>query len=163
MANLWLLLMRHPLRSILFAHSFFSQILLVLLRRLLLPHFPSHQSFRLQVQRAYLAAASLTFPDLTHRLPVGKLAPHRARKVENVPAYLIPGSRHLSDFAGPKSERKRCVALFAHGGGYARGEARMYINYMERWVRGAAQEELDLVFLTVEYRGFLAPIAVFKC
>lgn len=152
MANLLLLLLRHPLRSLIFTHSFFSQILLAILRRLLLPHFPSHQSLRLQIQRAYLAAASLTFPDLTHRLPVGNLPPNRARKVGDSPAYLIPGSRQLSDFASPKDGTQACVALFAHGGGYVRGEARMYANYMERWVRGAAQAKLDLVFLSVEYR-----------
>ncbi|KAK5045787.1 hypothetical protein LTR84_008880 [Exophiala bonariae] len=151
MANLWLLLLRHPLRAILFSHSFLSQILLTLLQRLLLPHFPSHQSLRLQIQRAYLSSASLTFPDLTHRLPVGNVPARRARKLENIPAYLVPGSRELSDFAGPKHETRRCVALFAHGGGYARGEARMYLNYMERWIRVAAQASLDLAFLTVEY------------
>lgn len=154
MANLWWLLLSHPLRTLLFSHSFLSQILLALLRRLLLPHFPSHQSLRLQLQRAYLSSASLTFPDLTHRLPVGFVSANRARKLDNVPAYLVPGSRVLSDFGGPKRENRRCVVLFAHGGGYARGEARMYLNYMERWVRAAAQAGLDLVFLTVEYREF---------
>jgi len=154
MANLLLLLLRHPLRSLIFTHSWFSQILLAILRRLLLPHFPCHQSLRLQIQRAYLAAAALTFPDLTHRLPVGNLPLHRARKVDGTPGYLIPGSRQLSEFTCPKVGTKACVALFAHGGGYARGEARMYANYMERWVRGAAQARLDLVFLSVEYREF---------
>ncbi|OAL34485.1 hypothetical protein AYO20_06328 [Fonsecaea nubica] len=154
MANLVLLLLKHPLRTLLFIHTFFSQISLVLLRRLLLPHFPVFQSLRLQIQRAYLGAAALTFPDLTHRLPVGNLSLRRARQVdEKVPAYLIPGTRRLSDFAQPKDDGKkqRCVVLFAHGGGYARGEARMYINYLERWVAESARRDLDLAFYSVEY------------
>jgi acetyl esterase/lipase len=47
---------------------------------------------------------------------------------------------------------QKCVVLYAHGGGYARGEAKMYINYMERWVKAATLENLDMVFLSVEYR-----------
>ncbi|KIX09202.1 uncharacterized protein Z518_00281 [Rhinocladiella mackenziei CBS 650.93] len=152
MARLVLLLLRHPLRSLLFTHSFLSQVFLVLLRRLLLPHFPVYQPLRVQIERAYLAAASLTFPDLTHRLPVGNLSPKRARRVDDtVPAYLIPGTRELSDYARPVDEKQRCVVLYAHGGGYARGEARMYVNYMERWIASSAQANLDLAFFTVEY------------
>ncbi|KAH0842475.1 hypothetical protein FOPE_07489 [Fonsecaea pedrosoi] len=163
MANLVLLLLKHPLRTLLFIHTFFSQISLVLLRRLLLPHFPVFQSLRLQIQRAYLGAAALTFPDLTHRLPVGDLSRRRARQVdEKVPAYLIPGTRGLSDFAQPKDDGKkqRCVVLFAHGGGYARGEARMYVNYLERWVAESARRDLDLAFYSVEYREFESNLGV---
>ncbi|OQV06042.1 hypothetical protein CLAIMM_10680 [Cladophialophora immunda] len=152
MANLVLLLLRHPLRTLLFIHTFLSQVSLVLLRRLLLPHFPIFQSLRLQIQRAYLAAAAVTFPDLTHRLPVGNLSLRRARRVEEkVPAYLIPGTRQLSEFARSVKGKQQCVVLFAHGGGYARGEARMYINYMERWIAKSAQRDLDLAFFSVEY------------
>jgi acetyl esterase/lipase len=131
----------------------------VLLRRLLLPHFPVYQSLRLQLQRAYLSSASLTFPDLTHRLPVGNISPRRARKVdETVPAYLIPGTCDLADFARKgKGATQRCIVLYAHGGGYARGEARMYLNYMERWLASARKRSLDLAFFTVEYREFLSP------
>lgn len=154
MANLLLLILKHPLQALLFTHSFLSQALLVLLRRFLLPHFPVYQSIRLQLQRAYLSSASLTFPNLTHRLPVGDVSPRRARKFdENVPGYLIPGTHHLSDFAQKEQcTRQRCVVLFAHGGGYARGEARMYLNYMERWFLRAMNQALDLAFFTVEYR-----------
>lgn len=148
-----LLLLRHPLRSIIFSHSFLAQVLLALLRRVLLPHFPHYQSLRVQIQRAYLSAAALTFPDLTHRLPVTNLSLKRARKLDDgVPAYLIPGARPLSEFRLAQKGRQASVVLFAHGGGYARGEARMYVNYMERWVRQAAQTDLDLVFVSVEYR-----------
>lgn len=153
MANLFVVLLRHPLQALLFTHSFLSQIILVLLRRLLLPHFPVYQSLRLQIQRAYLSSAAWTFPDLTHRLPVGYLPANRARRVNpHIPAYLIPGTQTLGEFSDRKSDRQKCVALFAHGGGYARGEARMYVNYMDRWVRFAAEAKLDLVFLSVEYR-----------
>ncbi|KIW82271.1 hypothetical protein Z517_05298 [Fonsecaea pedrosoi CBS 271.37] len=155
MKKLLLMILKHPLRGLIFSYSFLVQILLLLLRRALLPHFPVYQSLRIQVQRAYMGSASLTFPDLTHRLPVGKMPVRRARKIEggSVPAYLIPGSRDLAEFAAPmKSGRgQRCVVIYAHGGGYARGEARMYINYMERWIREASRAELDLVFVSVEY------------
>ncbi|EXJ66286.1 uncharacterized protein A1O5_10438 [Cladophialophora psammophila CBS 110553] len=152
MANTLLLILSHPLQALLFTYSFFSQVLLALLRRLLLPHFPVYQPLRLQVHRAYLAAAALTFPNLTHRLPVGKLSAKPARKVdEGVPAYLIPGKRQLSEFARGGHGKQRCVVLFAHGGGYARGEARMYLKYMERWVAEAARKGLDLAFFSVEY------------
>lgn len=168
MANLLLLILKHPLQALLFTHSFLSQALLVLLRRLLLPHFPVYQPLRLQLQRAYLSSASLMFPDLTHRLPVGNLPARRARKVnENSPAYLIPGTRHVSDFARKeKGTTPKCVVLYAHGGGYARGErargeARMYLNYMERWVASARKTSLDLAFFTVEYREFLEDMAVY--
>ncbi|OAP57404.1 hypothetical protein AYL99_08142 [Fonsecaea erecta] len=152
MMKLLLLLLKHPLRSLIFSYSFLVQILLVLLRRALLPHFPVYQTLRIQIQRAYLGSASLTFPDLTHRLPVGKLPIGRARKVDgSVPAYLIPGRRELAEFAVPNPKRQQCVVIYAHGGGYARGEARMYLRYMERWVREASKENLDLVFVSVEY------------
>lgn len=153
MANLFLLLLRHPLQALLFTHSFLAQVVLLLLRRLLLPHFPFYQSVRLQVQRAYLSSAALTFPNLTHRLPVGNLPVKRARRINvQLPAYLIPGSQTLHEFLERETNHQKCVALFAHGGGYARGEARMYVNYMERWVRFAAESNLDLIFLSVEYR-----------
>ncbi|KIW98145.1 uncharacterized protein Z519_01729 [Cladophialophora bantiana CBS 173.52] len=150
--KLLLMLLKHPLRSLIFSYSFFTQILLLLLRRVLLPHFPIYQSLRIQIFRAYLASAALTFPDLTHRLPVGRLSLQRARKIdESVPAYLIPGSRDLSEFVLPTTKQQQCVVIYAHGGGYARGEARMYVNYMERWVREAREANLDLLFLSVEY------------
>lgn len=153
MANLLLLILKHPLQALLFSHTFLSQVFLALLRRLLLPHLPVYQSLRIQLHRAYLSAAALTFPDLTHRLPVGNLSVQRARKVdESVPAYLIPGKRQLSDFARKANGIQRCVVLYAHGGGYARGEARMYLKYMERWIASAAEKDLDLVFFSVEYR-----------
>lgn len=50
-----------------------------------------------------------------------------------------------------------CLVLYAHGGGYARGEARMYLNYMERWQREAEKVGLELTFLSVEYRMLLCP------
>lgn len=159
MASLLLLLLRNPFSTLCFSHSFLSQLLLVLLRWVLLPHFPRYQSLRLQVQRAYLSSATTNFPDLPHRLPVSPQPVHRVRKLDHdIPAFIVPGSRSLSEFTAAQTTteagagQRKCVALFAHGGGYARGEARMYLNYMERWVRDAAADGLDLVFVSVEYR-----------
>ena len=152
MANLLMLLLKHPLRSFLFSYSFATQVVLALVRRIVLPHFPVYQSFRLQIQRAYQSSAALTFPDLPHRLPVSGMPVDRARKVSGAPAYLVPGGKDLASFTHKSATLQRCVILFAHGGGYARGEARMYVNYMERWVKVAEDAKLDLVFMTVEYR-----------
>lgn len=153
MANLLILLLRNPLSTISFSYSFIVQSLLVLLRRILLPHFPSYQSTRLQVQRAYLSSCSVNFPDLVHRLPVGQSPENRARRVgSGWTGYIIPGTRSLKEFVIDSSNRFRCVAIYAHGGGYARGEAKMYLNYMERWTQFASEAGLDLTFLSVEYR-----------
>jgi acetyl esterase/lipase len=153
MARLAALMLRNPLKSLYFSYSFLVQIFIILLRRLLLPHFPIYQSVRLQIQRAYLASAAVNFPDLVHRLPILSCPEQRARKIgSGWTGYIIPGRKSLSDFTGESQNSKRSVALYAHGGGYARGEARMYMNYMERWVMGATQAGLDLVFLSVEYR-----------
>ena len=47
------------------------------------------------------------------------------------------------------------VVLYGHGGGYARGEARMYVPYMKRWVEVAEEKGLQIVFLSIEYRRSL--------
>jgi carboxylesterase type B len=49
----------------------------------------------------------------------------------------------------------RCIVVYAHGGGYARGEARMYLKYMERWEKVAKEMGVDVIFLSVEYRESL--------
>lgn len=147
------LILRHPLQALLFGYTFIAQAAVVALRRILLPHIDSYQSLRLQLQRAYLSSCSMTFPDLTHRLPVGPSPEHRARLVgTNFTGYIIPGTADLTSSAGNHVRSTRCVVVYAHGGGYARGEAKMYIRYMERWVRVAAAAGLDLAFLSVEYR-----------
>lgn len=157
MASLIALLFRNPLQSFLFFYNFSVLILLFLLRRVLLPHFPAYQTFRTQVQRAFLSATSTAFPDLARRLPVGKLPESRARKVQcDCDTYLIPGEQTLSSFVPvSKNAKKQAVVLYAHGGGYARGEARMYVDYMERWVQVAKSVDIDIVFLSVEYRELL--------
>ncbi|KAH8807485.1 Alpha/Beta hydrolase protein [Xylogone sp. PMI_703] len=147
------MILRNPIKSILLLYSFCSQSLIIILQRVLLPHFPSHQSLRIQLQRAYQAAATLTFPDFTHRLPVSP-CPDKAAKIdgEGWSGYIIPARKSLSTFSKDAAKsRSCCVALFAHGGGYARGEARMYLKYMFRWEVIAAKSNLDLVFLSVEY------------
>ncbi|ETN36649.1 uncharacterized protein HMPREF1541_08927 [Cyphellophora europaea CBS 101466] len=136
--NLLLLLLRNPLKTCKFAYTWFAQSLLPL---------------RLQLQRAYLSSCSATFPDLTHRLPVGPVTESRARLVvgDGFKAYLVPGDKvHLLK-PGTKKSGRRCTVVYAHGGGYARGEAKMYLNYMERWVRVAEDAGLDLAFVSVEY------------
>ncbi|KAF9781428.1 hypothetical protein IL306_014047 [Fusarium sp. DS 682] len=153
MARAVTVILRHPIQFIHFSYAFLCLLLLVLLRCILLPHFPSYQSLRIQIHRAFLSAASTTFPDLPRRLPVGKLDPARARVIFECPtAYVIPGSYEPSKFFETRlPEGKRCVVVYAHGGGYARGEATMYVDYMERWIKVANEQGLELAFVTVEY------------
>jgi len=155
MANIFWLFLRSPLRSLCFFYSFCAEILLVILRRLLLPHHPTYQSLRALFQRAYLSCAHLHYPQLVHRLPVSAPA-ERARKLTGPgwTGYLIPGQRKLEDFARVPGAEAKSVVLYAHGGGYATGEARMYLRYMERWVALAQNKGLDVVFVSVEYRTY---------
>jgi hypothetical protein len=69
-----------PIDSLLFVYAFLVQVILILLQRLLLPKFPTYQSFRTQMQRAYLATAAVYYPDIPHRMPVIALQ-HKARKI----------------------------------------------------------------------------------
>lgn len=153
MANLLSLILRNPIRTTSFSYTFIVQILLIILKRILLPHYPHYQSLRLQLQRAYLSSSSLCFPDFVHRLPITYCSEKRARKVgDSWTGYVVPGTRDLKDTIIQTGDIQRGVVVYAHGGGYARGEARMYLNYMERWVKVAKQAGLELTFLTVEYR-----------
>ena len=123
------LVFHHPLQALVFLYTFVVQSLLVLLRRTLLPHISQYQSVRLQLQRAYLSSCSATFPDLTHRLPVGPVPDNKAKRVgTDFTGYLIPGYKNLKADAVRHSGHSSCVILYAHGGGYARGEAKMYIK-----------------------------------
>ncbi|KAH7125998.1 Alpha/Beta hydrolase protein [Dactylonectria macrodidyma] len=143
------LMLGNPLRSIKFTYSFTVQTLLICLRNILLPHHPKYQTFRLQIHRAYWAAASTFFPTLIHRLPVTNCPETRARRIgSDWTAYVIPGIRELHTTAQTPGA---CVVVYAHGGGYARGEARMYLNYMERWQSEAASHGLEITFVSVEY------------
>ena len=143
----------NPVRTLAFLYSFSTQLAFVLLRRVLLPYEPIYQTLRLQSQRAYLSAANLHFPDLVHRLPV-QASDSEARRIgDKFTAYVIPGTERLEDFKGTETA-KRAVVLYAHGGGYARGEARMYRRYMRRWVKSAANRGLRVVFVSVEYRMY---------
>jgi hypothetical protein len=156
--HLFELVSRHPLQATLFTYTFVVQSLLVIVKRLLLPHIPFYQSLRIQLHRAYLSSCSATFPDLAWRLPVGPVSKDEARIIEadDFTGYLIPGTRCVGDIVAIPKKVAKCVALYAHGGGYARGEAKMYISYMQRWVRSAKNAGLDLVFLSVEYRKLIA-------
>lgn len=136
-----------------FIYTFIAQILLIALRRVLLPHFPVYQTTRVQLQRAFMSSCSVAFPDLCWALPVGPVSETKARSISpDAPAYIIPGAKTLKVLAARQSSSSHCVIIYAHGGGYARGEARMYIRYMERWVSCAAAKGLDLTFISVEYR-----------
>ncbi|RAH76356.1 alpha/beta-hydrolase [Aspergillus japonicus CBS 114.51] len=150
MVKLCKLLLQNPGRSFQFLYTFTVQMLLIGLRAILLPGLPHYQSLRLRLHRAYWSSSSYCFPELIHRLPVTDCPLARARRVgDKFSGYVIPGTAELS--VTPDDKRQRCIVIYAHGGGYARGEARMYLNYMDRWIAGAAQEGLELVFLSVEY------------
>lgn len=150
MVKLWKLLLQSPLRSCRFLYAFGTQILLIGLKAILLPSLPQYQSLRLQFHRAYWSSSSYYFPEVIHRLPVTNCPETRARRVgSKFAGYVIPGTAQLAVSPGDKH---RCIIIYAHGGGYARGEARMYLNYMDRWVNGAAEAGLEIVFLSVEYR-----------
>lgn len=153
MVSLLSLIFTNPLLSFRLSYTFSAQVLIILLKSALLPYFPGYLSLRTQLQRAYLASAALHFPSFVHRLPVTHCPSDRARKVgTGWTGYVIPGRRFLSDFTSESPDLKRCVVLYAHGGGYAWGEARQYLNYMERWVLAASKLGIDLAFLSVEYR-----------
>jgi hypothetical protein len=150
MVKLWKLLLQNPFRSCRFLYAFGTQILLIGLKAILLPTLPRYQSVRLQLHRAYWSSSSYYFPEIIHRLPVTNCPEALARRVGSTfTGYVIPGTVDLAVSSGDK---RRCVVVYAHGGGYARGEARMYLNYMDRWVKGAAEAGLEIVFLSVEYR-----------
>lgn len=153
--NLLLLLLRNPVSTLRFLYTWSALSAIVILKRILVPHISQYQSIRIQLQRAYLLSCSSTFPDLTHRLPVGQVSQARATQISTTEfnGYIIPGSQSpVLEGLAKSSHQTQCVALYAHGGGYARGEAKMYMNYMERWVRKARESGLDLAFLSVEYR-----------
>lgn len=156
MAKLYMLLLSNPVKSLLVLYTFCAQAFLVLLRHAVLAHIPQYQPLRIQLQRCYLSACSLHFPDLTHRLPTDEVHVTKARFVDKkaFKAYVIPGTvspRH--SFAKDRTlDRPGAVIIYAHGGGYARGEAKMYLNYFNRWVSVAAEKGIDIVFVSVEYR-----------
>lgn len=69
----------------------------------------------------------------------------------------MPGTVNLDSLAYIPNGSRKIIALYAHGGGYARGEARMYLPYMQRWIEAAVSHGLELCFLTVEYRKHSKP------
>lgn len=147
-------LLRSPLKSLRFTYYFFVQALILFLHRILLPGYPRYQTLRIALQRIYLISCTLCYPDLPHRLPVS-YSQKKARSVagKGWKGYIIPGNDDSETEKSPY-DGKSIVVLFAHGGGYARGEARMYVPYMLRWVKVASEQGLEIVFCTVEYREF---------
>lgn len=144
------LMLGSPLRSLKFTYTFAAQVLLVCLKHALLPHLPKYQSFRTQIHRAYLSSSATLFFPLTHRLPVTGCPEERARRVgDGWTAYVIPGTSRLEGIA---QDPRACAIVYSHGGGYARGEARMYLNYMERWIKEGRKLGLEFTFVSVEYR-----------
>ncbi|KIW25996.1 uncharacterized protein PV07_09128 [Cladophialophora immunda] len=151
MANFWVMIFSHPFQFLTFLYSFTVQCTLVSLRRLLLPQIPTYQTFRQQIQRAYLSSTSVHFPELPHRLPVTGCSEAEARRIgKDWIGYVIPGTSNLDDAASSSRHAAR-VVLYAHGGGYLAGEARMYRNYMTRWVQAASLQDIKLTFVSVEY------------
>ncbi|KAH7379067.1 Alpha/Beta hydrolase protein [Cadophora sp. MPI-SDFR-AT-0126] len=155
--HLFTLVSRDPLKTAIFLYTWITSSILVLLTRFLLPHIPAYQPIRIRLSRAYLSSAALIFPDLVHRLPVGPLPKSQAYPIASAShgfeGYLIPGSKGsvIKELVSHSASQAKCVVLFAHGGGYARGEAKMYLNYMNRWEKVAKEAGVDLVFLSVEY------------
>ena len=145
-------LVQSPFQAAQFAYYFFTQLFLILLHHLLLPNFPRYQSLRIELQRAYLSSTSLYFPTFTHRLPAD-YGPNDAAPISGKGwhGYVVPGpdTNVLRQAIGDGRLR---VVLYAHGGGYARGEAKMYAPYMKRWVDVAKEKGVEIVFLSVEYR-----------
>lgn len=145
-------LLQHPKEGLQFLWCFLTQLLIIALHRILLPGFPRYQSLRVEVQRAYLSSTSLYFPTFTHRLPAD-YGQNDAVSISGKEwsGYFIPGPDPdvLKQATGNGKLR---VVLYGHGGGYARGEARMYVPYMKRWVEVAREKGLAIVFLSVEYR-----------
>jgi hypothetical protein len=157
-----LYILRHPLATLKFLYTFNTQVALLLLKRALLPFLPRYQTLWQQIRRAYLLSAGT---EMVHRLPAN-YSQKRARLVTGVgetgkwKGYVVPGRRELKDFTEGELAKgvegadraKKVVALYAHGGGYGWGEARMYVNYFERWVRRGKEEGVELVVVSVEYR-----------
>lgn len=154
------LIVSNPWKSLKFLYTWSVSTSLVVLRGIILPNIPIYQPLRIRLQRAYLSSAAVVFPDLVHRLPVGPLPKTEAWPLKSsthrFEGYLIPGTKAtlLKELSAGNSHKHQCVVLYAHGGGYARGEAKMYLKYMKRWERVAMSMSLDLVFLSVEYRLF---------
>lgn len=151
---------RNPWGTVKFAYTFTAQLLLIGLKLILLPHLPRYQPLRTQVQRAYWASCSTLFPELIHRLPItaASCPQSRARRIGTADwtAYVIPGSKSLDTVAQETVSAESStpvIVVYAHGGGYARGEARMYLNYMERWQKEISKLDVDLTFVSVEYRA----------
>ncbi|KAH7064051.1 Alpha/Beta hydrolase protein [Paraphoma chrysanthemicola] len=145
------LMLQQPTQAANFIYCFVTQLLLVVLHRILLPHYPRYQSLRIEAQKAYLSSTALHFPQFTHRLPADyseRLATPIAGKGWH--GYTISGEspRSIKDAANPKL---LTIVLYAHGGGYARGEARMYLWYFKRWIAVAKSKGLEVMFLSVEY------------
>jgi hypothetical protein len=147
------MLLRAPLTTICFTYTFSVLSVIELSKRLFLSWLPVYQPLRIRLYRAYWAACNAHYPELIHRLPV-RDDEVKARLVHepDFKAYIIPGTESLADTSTTTDASNVCIALYAHGGGYARGEARMYIRYMERWRNAAQRRGIKLVFFSVEYR-----------
>lgn len=150
------LMLRSPIPSVCICYSFTIQVILICIERLLIPKWPRYQSFRLKLQRAWWATCATYAPNLIHLLPADDYPDTRARKVGNSEwtGFIVPGTRQLRNVAKllQSSSSQQCVIVFVHGGGYARGEARMYLRFMERWQAQARLHGLEVTFLSVEYR-----------
>ena len=156
MVHLAFIIFRNPVKFACFSYTFLANAVLSVLKRVLLPTFPRYQPLRTDLQRAYLASASIHLPDIVHRLPITGCPEKRARRIgKDWAGYIVPGVRELAEFQTSSSDRNnQCVILYAHGGGYARGEALQYLRYYERWITIGAASGLDVIFLTVEYSEF---------
>jgi len=143
-------LAQNPLGSLKALYTCTCQTLLICLGFCLLPGLPRYQTLRQQIHKAYWASCSTYYSNIIHRLPVTRCPEERARRIGSTwTSYVIPGTAKLNS---SMNDNGNVVILYAHGGGYARGEARMYLNYMERWQREASKVGLQITFVSVEYR-----------
>lgn len=147
------LAIQHPIQAVVFFYGFLVRVLIVLGSRILLPNAPRYQSLRTELQRAYLTSTSLNFPDLTFCLPAA-YPESQAFPIQGSgwKGWLIPGGKDaLSTLERAAKQDDHRVVIYAHGGGYARGTARMYTPYMHRWAGGATGHGIKLIFLSLEY------------
>lgn len=148
------LMLQHPVQTCNFLYCFAIQLLLFALHRILLPTYPRYHSVRIEAQKAYLSSTSLHFPTLTHRLPA-TYSEQQATPItgKGWNGYIISGETPHS-LAEATDSNVLTVVLYAHGGGYVRGEARMYLWYFKRWIAVAKTKGLEIIFVSVEYRTY---------
>ncbi|KAH8754663.1 Alpha/Beta hydrolase protein [Hyaloscypha sp. PMI_1271] len=151
MASRSILILRHPWKFLKFSWAYLRYLLLALADRLLFPFACRPISLHTETARCYLGASLSCFVELIFSAPPG-LGPDdfEAVKLKGVPAVLVPPGKKLETLS--RQTERTVVLLYAHGGGYAFGEALMYIDAYKRWIREAEANGLCLIIVSVDYR-----------